>query len=336
MKTGRDGWPRCEISRDELGPLMERSDRRGLANLALFIGLLIALGVAAWLTLGTPWALLFFWLYGSVYGFSISILHETHHGTPFRSKRLNEAVHLLAGFLTLRNPQYDRRMHTRHHAETGDANLDSELAHPNPINSLNLLLDLFWLRAAIVQPWLLMRQLSGRFTEYERKVLPSSERPVVRRQAAMILAFYAALAAIAVVERTWLPLVYTYLAHIYGGLIPRLYALTQHVGMAHEEQDFRLNTRTCIYNQLAAALYWNMNYHIEHHMFPLVPFHALPRLHVLLRPQMPQPKESALQAWRDILTCMQEQRSQPDYCIRPNVCLADRPAERLSARFASE
>ena len=23
-------------------------------------------------------------------------------------------------------------------------------------------------------------------------------------------------------------------------------------------------------------LYWNMNYHVEHHMFPLVPYHALP------------------------------------------------------------
>jgi Na+-transporting NADH:ubiquinone oxidoreductase subunit F len=40
--------------------------------------------------------------------------------------------------------------------------------------------------------------------------------------------------------------------------------------------DHRLNCRTVYMNPIHRFLYWNMNYHVEHHMFPLVPYHALP------------------------------------------------------------
>ena len=58
-----------------------------------------------------------------------------------------------------------------------------------------------------------------------------------------------------------------------------VYGLTQHAGMGENVLDHRLNTRTvkmCWFNRF---LYWNMNYHVEHHMFPMVPFHRLPELH---------------------------------------------------------
>ena len=29
-------------------------------------------------------------------------------------------------------------------------------------------------------------------------------------------------------------------------------------------------------------LTWNMPYHVEHHAYPAVPFHALPRLHAIV------------------------------------------------------
>jgi len=32
-----------------------------------------------------------------------------------------------------------------------------------------------------------------------------------------------------------------------------------------------------------------MNFHLEHHMFPLVPYHALPKLHVLIKDDTPRP-----------------------------------------------
>ena len=35
-------------------------------------------------------------------------------------------------------------------------------------------------------------------------------------------------------------------------------------------------------NAVNRFLYWEMNYHVEHHMFPLVPYRNLGRLHQLV------------------------------------------------------
>ena len=52
--------------------------------------------------------------------------------------------------------------------------------------------------------------------------------------------------------------------------------LLQHGGLAEDVLDHRLNSRTVYMNPVSRWIYWNMNYHVEHHMFPMVPYHALP------------------------------------------------------------
>jgi fatty acid desaturase len=42
-------------------------------------------------------------------------------------------------------------------------------------------------------------------------------------------------------------------------------------------------------NPISRFLYWNMNYHVEHHMFPMVPYHALPKLHETIKHDLPAP-----------------------------------------------
>jgi fatty acid desaturase len=37
-----------------------------------------------------------------------------------------------------------------------------------------------------------------------------------------------------------------------------------------------------------------MNYHVEHHMFPMVPYHALAPLHQEIKDDMPTPYGSIL------------------------------------------
>ena len=63
----------------------------------------------------------------------------------------------------------------------------------------------------------------------------------------------------------------------YGTWLMGIYGHTQHAGLAENVLDHRLNCRTVYMNPINRFLYWNMNYHLEHHMFPLVPYHALPR-----------------------------------------------------------
>ena len=62
-----------------------------------------------------------------------------------------------------------------------------------------------------------------------------------------------------------------------------MFGLTQHAGLAEDVLDHRLNSRTVYMNPVFRFLYWNMNYHVEHHMFPMVPYHALPALHAEMK-----------------------------------------------------
>ena len=74
------------------------------------------------------------------------------------------------------------------------------------------------------------------------------------------------------------------LPSIYGGWLYLVFGLTQHAGLAEDVLDHRLNSRTVYMNPVLRFLYWNMNYHVEHHMFPMVPYHALPKLHEEMKP----------------------------------------------------
>jgi fatty acid desaturase len=84
-----------------------------------------------------------------------------------------------------------------------------------------------------------------------------------------------------------------------------IYGTTQHAGLEENVLDHRLNSRTVYMNRLHRYLYWNMNYHIEHHMFPLVPYHALPKLHELIKDDLPEPNLDKPEPKRNkVITCL--------------------------------
>jgi MocE subfamily Rieske [2Fe-2S] domain protein len=95
-----------------------------------------------------------------------------------------------------------------------------------------------------------------------------------------------------------------------------VYGFTQHAGLAENVLDHRLNCRTVKMNFVHRYLYWNMNYHLEHHMFPLVPYHALPRLHELVKDDCPTPYGSILEAYREIVPAVLRQIKDPGYYVR--------------------
>ena len=57
--------------------------------------------------------------------------------------------------------------------------------------------------------------------------------------------------------------------------------VAEHVG-CDESPDLPHNTRTTLTNRFVNAIAWQMPYHAEHHLFPNVPFHALPAVHALI------------------------------------------------------
>jgi fatty acid desaturase len=60
-----------------------------------------------------------------------------------------------------------------------------------------------------------------------------------------------------------------------------LTSLPEHYG-CDEGEDVTRNTRTIRSNWLFRTLFWNGNFHAEHHLYPTVPSHNLPKLHALI------------------------------------------------------
>ena len=65
----------------------------------------------------------------------------------------------------------------------------------------------------------------------------------------------------------------------------RLYLLAEH-GDCPEVANMFQNTRTTFTNRVVRWLAWNMPYHVEHHVWPQVPFHRLPEVHGLMRDEL--------------------------------------------------
>jgi len=129
----------------------------------------------------------------------------------------------------------------------------------------------------------MFQHAAGRLTPDEADYVPAIERHKVYRTARIHLAIYAVTIGLAVGFRTWLPVVLIGGPRLYGALLLYFYSFTQHAGMGENVLDYRLNTRTVKMCRLNRFLYWNMNYHVEHHMFPLVPYHNLPKLMANMR-----------------------------------------------------
>ena len=86
--------------------------------------------------------------------------------------------------------------------------------------------------------------------------------------------------------------------------------------MGENVLDHRLNTRTvkmCVVNRF---LYWNMNYHVEHHMFPMVPYHRLPELHAEIRGDLAPAYPSIWAAYKEIVPAVLHQMRDDTFFVR--------------------
>jgi MocE subfamily Rieske [2Fe-2S] domain protein len=156
----------------------------------------------------------------------------------------------------------------------------------------------------------------GRMSADEKTYIPETEFPKIFLRARICLTIYTAVIALSVAERSILPLMLAGFTNFFGTWLLVVYGLTQHAGLAENVLDHRLNCRTVYMNPIHRFLYWNMNYHVEHHMFPLVPFHALPRLHQAVKDDCPTPYRSLLAAWYEIIPAVLRQVKDPAYHVK--------------------
>ena len=131
----------------------------------------------------------------------------------------------------------------------------------------------------------------------KKNLIPEAEQPKAINAARAHLAIYAVTIVTAPTLRSGLPLMLIGPPRLHGCWRAVMTGLLQHGGLAENVVDHRLNSRTVYLNPLSRFVYWNMNYHVEHHMFPMAPYHALPRLHALIKDDLPAANSSIPDAY---------------------------------------
>ncbi|MEX3934274.1 fatty acid desaturase [Paraburkholderia phymatum] len=318
MNIDMHAWHRVRIDRKVLKELSTRSDARGLSQVGGFLGLVVASGVLAWFSLGTAWVVPAFLLYGTVFAFSEAAAHELGHGTVFKTRWLNEAAYWIICFMSWREQVYSRWLHAKHHTFThltAAPYKDPELAFKRPLSYLKLFTDFVRVSHGIQFLGAICLHSFGVITRAAEEVVPPAEYRKMCANSRILLACYVAVFVWAILARSWLPIMFLFLPRAYGTWLHELCALTQHTGLKENVFDHRVSSRTVKLNPFVRFLYWNMNYHIEHHMFPSVPFHALPTFHEAVAAQMPTPYAGLWSAWREILTIFARQRHDPEYVV---------------------
>ena len=319
-------WYHTDVPRKVMKELMQRSDGPAIRDTIIWLGAIV-LSAAGGIYFWGSWACVpFFFAYGALYGSSSdSRWHECGHGTAFKTRWMNDVVYEIACFMVMRNPVTWRWSHARHHTDTIIVGRDAEIGVMRPP-------DLF--RAAanfvgIFGAWDSMRSLLTNawngVTKEEASFIPQMEQRKVVTAARAHITIYVATVTLALALRSWLPLMLIGLPRLYGCWHMVLVGLLQHGGLADNVVDHRLNSRTVYMNPVSRFLYWNMNYHVEHHMFPMVPYHALPRLHELIKHDLPAPNPSILHAYREMIPVLIRQLRNENYFLKRELPPTARP-----------
>lgn len=302
-------WYRTKLPPGALKELHGKSDLKGAVQTLGYLGLLVSLGFIAWYAFHRgSWlecaGLMF--LYGMISAFLINAVHELGHGTVFHTKWLNTFFCHVFAFLGWINHETFQASHIRHHRYTLHPPDDLEVVLPMKLMLWHVFKVGFFNPGFFVKNLLgeTIRIARGRFSgEWEETLYPEcepAERVAPVRWARVMLAGHAVIIIGSLATGQWIIPILTCGAQSYGAWLFFLCNNTQHIGLEDNVDDFRLCCRTFTLNPVVRFLYWQMNYHIEHHMYAGVPCYNLGRLHELIRHDLPPTPRGLFGVWKEI------------------------------------
>lgn len=335
-KDRKINWYRCRVDPQLMRELMQTSDWQGFRQALGHLGLFALTGTSAYLAYrhinagNWPWMvpvlLVALFAHGTVGTFfGGTACHELAHKTPFRSKGWNEFFLRIFAFLAWWDQVWFRPSHIRHHQLTVHKDYDGEVVLPQQfgLKDWKFYLSLFafnpWEMWAVLKAY--ANRAAGRLdNDWYAFVLPEANVELRRRHqrwAQITLFGHLALAITFAATGHWFLIVLVNLGCRSCAWLTFACGMPQHFGLSPNVPDFRLCCRTFTCGRLTGFLYWNMQYHIEHHMFPAVPFFNLPRLRRAIEHDLPPARHGLIDLWREILTIRRRQVEDPTYCFVP-------------------
>lgn len=270
-----------------LHALSARSDVKGAVRTISHYGAVVIVGtLILWIasTVGPAWALPLVVAQGFFVAFLFMAVHETAHKTAFSSRALNLAVGNLSAFAIMLPYEYYCLFHWDHHRYTQDPDRDPELiVGPKPASDTELAIAYSGLLQLAFRVRLMFRHaLTGKVSA---PWISELKRDGIVREARLYVAGYALLLVISLGLNTAVLLWVWIIPLLVGQMILRPYLYSEHTGCERTRSAFD-NTRTTYTGRFVKWFAWNMPFHVEHHAYPSVPFHALPRLNRLVADQI--------------------------------------------------
>jgi fatty acid desaturase len=210
----------------------------------------------------------------SLHGISL-FTHEAVHGTLMANRTLNAVLGSLCAIPVLQNFTAYRVLHLRHHQHLGDEGDPDHYANYTRWSWMVFLMN--WLRLLVGYP------------VYITAIPVLGFRQGSARDRWGIAAEVFTTAVLIVLVLKFAP--FAWLLH--GWLLPMLFintmvnirGMSQHT-LLEEASDTVRGTRTILTSPLVRFFMCNENYHLEHHLFPGVPWHHLPQVHAALAPEL--------------------------------------------------
>ncbi len=313
-------WYRTKLDRETFKALHQKNDRQGWIQAGGYLLIILATGgVSAYCAIHSLWIglVISMALHGTICAFMINAVHELTHGTVFKTKALNSIFAHLFAWIGWINHEVFTESHLRHHRFTLHDPDDSEVVLP-----IRIVIKQFFTKGFIdpIAMWNAIADMArysmGRFKgDWEKELFPEgSENQVkpIRWARILFIGHSIVLAAAFYLNLWWLPLLVT-LTPLYGSALFFLLNNTQHIGLKTHVPDFRLCCRTIYIPPVLEFIYWNMNYHVEHHMYAAVPCYNLKKLHQKIRHDLPPICNGIVEAWVEIGYIQQVQKENPNY-----------------------
>ncbi|WP_298854286.1 fatty acid desaturase [uncultured Ruegeria sp.] len=326
-----------KLDKKTLKSIASRSDRPGLIYLAKWVIALGLTGTLTWISLGT------LWIWPAMFGHGVvltvpaySFSHEAAHGTAFRTRWMNEAVLWVTSLLYMEEPLHRRYTHTNHHTHTWHVGKDSQMPFDTPMGFGGWLTEITGFGLLRFHMQVFWHLAIGRYTDTMKMVTPENEFAKMSRNARVMLAIYAAI-ALAPFVGIWWPVWFLVIPRIMGAPVMLLFTLIQHVELQENSPSILDSTRSFRGHWLTNFLYMNMNNHVEHHLYPQVPFHALPKLAEAVQEQLSEPDPGFLRTnWAVVVVTVRRSLglSTKARSIRqaPHMVTSGGPVERFAER----
>jgi len=214
-----------------------------------------------------------FWLLAgaSLHGISL-FTHEAVHGTLSRNKILNGMLGAVCAIPVLQNYSAYRVLHLRHHQHLGEEGDPDHYANYTRWSWLVFCMN--WARLLVGYPvYIIAIPILG----FRHGGAAARAGILAEISATVILVSAVWLSAIpaAWVWQAWaIPMIFI-------NTMVNIRGMSQHTLLEHAEDEVR-GTRSILTGPVVRFFMCNENYHLEHHLYPGVPWHQLPAVHVEL------------------------------------------------------